>query len=505
MLQPGPRRAAPPLAALCLIALALALVPSTASAQGYTCEASALAATLGPSPRTEPVTANKGGGPCKADSAGGNAPASPLPLTGSLLSATTGLEPPTGAPSAQTATAAGGVGELRIAGLPIPLERPDLSGAPFEPVTVPGVGTVDPQAALEAVIPERFDAELLNLRALRAEVTGRCVNGSPQLTGTSSVLGISVLGKELPVDRAVSQTVSVVDSQNIDPSTLDPAVLLPAGVTLDPTVRAALQTVLDGLPTIAVPATLATLKVTPGRKIEGGGSLTQHALDLQLTVGGQNVVDLTVGEATVGAAQLNCGGVADLALQCTARSIVLIDVLRSKGRVKLLGAASRRFAGKRVKIRFMASGKVVARPRVRRTGLFTATARLPRKTLRATNRARYRAEISKQRSLKLKLVRRMLVSGTDVRGGRVTIAGRVVRPLGAPVQRVIVKRRLSCGRYRVIKRFTPPASGRFRVSLGGPGSQQAAVYRLQTRVRKFASNPKLYPTFTLPRYVDLAQ
>ena len=87
----------------------------------------------------------------------------------------------------------------------------------------------------------------------------------------------------------------------------------------------------------------------------------------------------------------------------------------------------------------------------------------------------------------------------------VTIAGRVVRPLGAPVQRVIVKRRLSCGRYRVIKRFTPPASGRFRITVGGPGSQQAAVYRLQTRVRKFVSNPRLYPTFTLPRYVDLAQ
>ena len=70
---------------------------------------------------------------------------------------------------------------------------------------------------------------------------------------------------------------------------------------------------------------------------------------------------------------------------------------------------------------------------------------------------------------------------------------------------MVVKRRLSCGRYRVVKRFTPPASGRFRVTLAGPPSRQAAVYRLQTRVRKFTSNPKLFPTFTLPRYVDLAQ
>ena len=154
----------------------------------------------------------------------------------------------------------------------------------------------------------------------------------------------------------------------------------------------------------------------------------------------------------------------------------------------------------------MATGKVVARPLrpphrpVHRHGEAAAQRGCAR-----TNRARYRAEIAKEKSLRLKLVRRMLVSGTAVKGGKVTIAGRVVRPLGAPVQRVIVKRRLSCGRYQVIKRFTPPASGRFQLTVGGPGAQQAAVYRLQTRVRKFASNPKLYPTFTLPRYVDLAQ
>ena len=58
-------------------------------------------------------------------------------------------------------------------------------------------------------------------------------NGSPQLTGTSSVLGISVLGKELPVDRAVSQTVSLVDSSSIDPSNLTPAQLGLPGVPLD--------------------------------------------------------------------------------------------------------------------------------------------------------------------------------------------------------------------------------------------------------------------------------
>jgi hypothetical protein len=498
----GPRPAPLPVA-LCLLALGLlAAAPAPASAQGFTCEASALAATLGPSPRTEPVTANKtppAQPACKAAAAGGNAPASPLPLTGSLLSATTDLQPPTGAPSAQTASAAGGVGELRVAGLPIPLRRPDTSGLPG-PQTIAGV-TIDVRAAVEALVPETFDAELLHLRALRALVTGRCANGSPQLTGSSSVLGISVLGKELPTDRAVSQTLTVSDSTSIDPSNLTPQQLGIPGVVIDGPIKQAL----DALPTVSVPATVARVSATPGRKIEGGGKLIQHALDLTVAVGGQTVADLTVGEATVGAAQVVCGGVADLALQCTARGIVLIDVVRSKGRVRLLGAASRRFAGKRVKIRFLATGKVVARPVVRTSGLFSATAKLPPAKLRATNRARYRAEISKQRSLRLKLVRRMLVSTTTVRDRRVTIAGRVVRPLGAPVRTVVVKRRLSCGRYRVIKRFTPPASGRFRITVGGPGSEQAAVYRLQTRVRKFTSNPKLFPTFTLPRYVDLAQ
>src|SRR5215208_5425806 len=389
MSHPGPRRAAPVLAALCLSTLGLAL-PAAASAQGgFTCEASALAATLGPSPRIEPVTANRDETACKKAAAGGTAPASPLPITGSLLSATTDLRPETGSPSAQTATAAGGVGELRIAGLPIPLQRPDTSQLP-EPVDLGGI-VIRPRDIVNALVPESFSAELLNLRALRAEVTGRCVSGSPRLTGTSSVLGISVLGKELPVDRVTSQAVDVVDSSNIDPSNLSPAQLGLPGVTLDP----AVQSVLDALPSIQIPATVAQLRVQPGRQIESGGRLTQHALDLTLAVGGQTVIDLTVGEATVGAAEVNCGGVADLALQCTSRRIVLIDVVRSNGKVRLLGAANRRFAGKRVKIRFLATGKVVARPVVRRTGLFTATAKMPRKKVRATNRARYQASIAK--------------------------------------------------------------------------------------------------------------
>jgi hypothetical protein len=497
MSYPGSRRAAPAVAALSLLTLAIAL-PASASAQGFTCEASAVAATLGPSPRIEPVTANKNESTCKQASAGGTPPASPLPVTASLLSASTDLQPAGAAPSAQTASAAAGVGSLVISGLPIPIPPPDLGALPGAQ-TIPGVGTIDIRAVVRSLLPA-FDGDLVNLRALRAEATARCVSGAPQLTGTSSVAGITVLGTELPVDRITSRTIDLADSTSIDPSNLSPAQLGVPGADIT-----VLQPILDALPTISVPAAAATVRVEPGRKTVAGGRLVQHALDVKITLGGQNVLDLTVGEAIVGATDVNCGGVADLALQCTSRRLVLIDVLRHKGKVRLVGAASRRFAGKRVKIRFTATGKVVARPRVRTSGLFRATAPMPPRKLRATNRARYRAEISKQKSLRLKLVRRMLVSSTSVRGRRVTIAGRVVGPLGEPIQQVIVKRRLSCGRYRVVKRFTPPAGGAFRVTLGGPPRSQAAVYRLQTRVRKLTTNPKLFPTFTLPRYVDLAR
>ena len=158
-------------------------------------------------------------------------------------------------------------------------------------------------------------------------------------------------------------------------------------------------------------------------------------------------------------------------------------------------------------IRFTATGKIVARAaRAHAPACSRATAPLPRQKLRATNRARYIAEIGKQKSLRLKLVRRMLVSSTTVKGGKVTIAGRVVRPLGAPVQQVVVKRRLSCGRYRVVKRFTPPAE---RALPGHARRARRAARRPPTGSRRgCASSPatrRRYPTFTLPRYVDLAQ
>ena len=173
--------------------------------------------------------------------------------------------------------------------------------------------------------------------------------------------------------------------------------------------------------------------------------------------------------------------------------------------MQLLGAASRRFAGRRVRIRFTATGKAVARPTVRSTGLFRATAKLPPRRHPQHQPRALRGLDRRQKSFRLKLMRRMLVTSTTARAATMwSITGRVVRPLARPSKTIIVQRRLSCGRYEVIKRFKPRATGASASRSAGPAGSQAAVYRLRTRVPKFASNPKLYPTFTLPRFVDLA-
>ena len=54
-----------------------------------------------------------------------------------------------------------------------------------------------------------------------------------------------------------------------------------------------------------------------------------------------------------------------------------------------------------------------------------------------------------------------------------------------------------------MKAVTPDASGRFAVTIPAPPTGHAAVYRLQTSVPRSARNAKLFPTFTLPRAVEL--
>ncbi|HEX8104626.1 MAG TPA: hypothetical protein VF533_18560, partial [Solirubrobacteraceae bacterium] len=189
-------------------------------------------------------------------------------------------------------------------------------------------------------------------------------------------------------------------------------------------------------------------------------------------------------------------------LACTKRRLVLVDVLRRGGRVKLLGVADRALAGREVAIRFKATGKVVARPTVQPDGTFTATAPLPARRLRDSNRARYQAVAGDEKSLDLKLARRMVWRSVRSSGGEVRLRGRVLPPLARPAATIVVKRRVSCSRYEVVKRFKPRRSGRFSVTVDAP-SALAATYRLQTRVRRTKRSRTTFRTFTLPRSVEI--
>jgi hypothetical protein len=491
---------------LAVVVVMLAVGPAAAHANGWVCEASALRAQMFDAPAVEPATANQGANDCKQASGGGGVtPALPVGVRATALTASTALDGPVAPAANQTARSQGivsGVAISSLPGLPIDLPQPDFSG--LNAIALPGgLGTIDLRPALQALIQPRAlpNVDLLSVGAAQSEASAQCVSGVPRFRGSSSLTTVAINGVEIGVDQATSQTVQLIDSQSIDPSDIDISkIVAPPGVTLTPGL---LQPILDALPDITVPATLARVRLTPNERVETGTRLTQRALHAFVSIAGQRITDTVVGESTVGTDGVSCGGVADLALQCTTRRLVLVDVFQQGDRVHLLGAADRKYVGKRIRIRLMATRKTVARPRVRKDGTFRATAPLPAEKIRDTSKARYEASRGKERSMRLKLHRRMLVTSMRSRHGKIAIAGQVVQPLAAPLKTVVVKRRVSCRDWKVVKRFKPRSDGSFNVKLPAPHDGQAAAYRMTTRVKHSAVGTKTFPTFTLPRYVDL--
>lgn len=502
--------------------------PTPAAAADFGCEASAIRGTVLGNTVIEPAVANRGSAVCSTRTAGLNAPLPALLSAGAVTARTAASGTGTG----RTALAAGGLADVSVRALPeLPLRLPTPElGAALANVTVPlttllqtllrplvpglaGALNLDIRPALQALLPDGRlpNVELIGVRGAMAFAGASCVGGVPRLTGDSRVAGLTVLGQELPLNGPLEQVLTLLDTGSIDPSSLNidqllaPLGIVPTGL-LAP-LRPLVQSALDALPTISIPAGLAQVKVTPGTEERLGGTLRRQALRVQVSVAGQSLADVVIGEAIVRSAGVACApGVptaTDLVLGCTTRRLVLTDVQQRDGRVRLLGVADRKLAGKRVAIRFRHTGKTVARATVRPDGGFSATAPLPARSIRSTNKARYDARIGSERSLSLKLTRRMVISGTRGRAGKVTLSGRVVRPLAAPARSIVVTQRVSCKSSRVVKRIKPSRSGRFRVVLDAPEGQLAAVYRLSTRVRKTVSNRKTYKTFTLPRAVEL--
>ena len=126
------------------------------------------------------------------------------------------------------------------------------------------------------------------------------------------------------------------------------------------------------------------------------------------------------------------------------------------------------------------------------------------KRIRNTNAARYEARIGAERSLKLKLMRRMRITSIGVAGGKLVVSGTVIGPFAArKADRMIeLQRRVSCTRSERVARALPRANGSFRISVPVPAGTAAAVYRLRTKVRATRSSTRAVDTFTLPRGVN---
>jgi DNA-binding beta-propeller fold protein YncE len=196
-------------------------------------------------------------------------------------------------------------------------------------------------------------------------------------------------------------------------------------------------------------------------------------------------------------------GVEELLLGCSGSKLVLNDVYIQGGHVEIRGSAAKSLVGKKVKILFN-EGKQVATATVEAGGQYTTTAPLPPAKIRDNLDTRYTAEVGKLRSVHLKLLRRLLLEPLKASGTTVTLTGQLTLPLTKPIAPVVVEQQLECGKTTIAKTFTPPASGRFHITVMVPADAQAGIFRLTSKVAANKHSVKHgFTTFSLPLPVAL--
>lgn len=551
------------------------LGPAGASADTFNCDATALQATLLTAAPITVSTANAGQPNCQT--ASGTAlslpPSLGLPLTVNALQAETTL-----ASDGQSATAVGGLGNIGVgiggsvlsqvtgpivtaitgSATPTQLSINPISnalllllGSRTATLTSADVAGVAPQlqAVLNGVIANALNGNLISTGLLTSTAKATCgTNGSPQLSGSSQLAGLNVLGQNIPLDAPTSQALNLLNTSEISQINLGTTVntlvnnvidslgltqILAANPLLQPLLADTESLLADQLgPQIQIALTpiltqlqnvldmVLRLTVQPNNQILSAGQLTQQALHVNLTVNPNGtlglptlpLLDLIVGQARVSNASVKCANPAppspgtvtsQTALECGKRNLELIDVLQHGRRTFIEGAAKLSLVGQSIPIFFGPSRRQVATAVVQPDGFFRTTAPLPPKAIRDTNEARYFAKAAGQTTMKLKFLRRMIVAHTSVAGGKVTIRGKVMKPLANPVSRIIIQRRVTCTSTVDVGSIAPSANGSFRIVLPSPPNAQVGVYRAKTVVRKTMSNPKRFPTFTLPRFVKL--
>jgi hypothetical protein len=515
--------------AVLIVAVAVfVLGTSVAHARDFNCDASALRLTLGGQATVEPITANRGQSACKEVKSQTKQTIGPVTL-GALYAETT-------VPSASSAEAQGGLGLLSVsadalAALPIPtLDAIDQIPAVTVPVSpldqalgLPPEITVDIRPAVKSVVGGLKTGPLLELAGSIATADAKCSGSTPQLSGHTETLGLKVLGQEIPTNAIVNQALTVFNGQTIDPGALDltQIPLPPAISVLTPTLQQIAQGLvgdyLKQMPAITLPASLLNLSIKPSSQTVADGGLTQQGLSVSLALAGNPVLSLVAGEARVSVDSVKCtistpqGEVAPVtaipqqALSCSSRRLALINVLDRGSYVAIYGAADKRLAGKRVQIRSKADGgKVVARPRVNRYGLFHAKAPLPPARYRDTNTARYMAVRGSDKSLNLKLHRRMVFTAIRSAHGKVTLSGIVTKPW-TNNRTILIRQRLTCRKQKVVARIHPDSHGRFKVTLKAPKNGDVGVYRATTMVAFPDPSAPDFRTYTLPGLVRFAR
>lgn len=506
--------------ALATLTLTAAAAPATADAAGFGCAASPVRATV----LGEVIEPVRAGSAQACENATQALDALGAPLAADGVGARTGV----GDGKAVAATRLSGFRAGSLAALAPSLPQvplPDGIGALPVPLPasaqllgLPSLLTVDATGAARALVQERrlpdVPAAAADLVELGAGVA--CDAGRAVLDSLARVDGLRALGQALPADRAVDTAVPIAPAQLVDFSTLDVgAIALPGGLSLDdpvvgPVVRAALESAVAGLPALAVPAEVARVVVEPPARDGDADSLRQLGPRVRVSALGRELVDVTLGDALVSALCDPLAAVAapapdvspatELALSCARSDVVLTDVVEKDGRVKLLGLADARFVGRTVDLVLTSSGERVASAVVGPDGWFRTRAPLPPRAIRFTNRARYQAVIDGERSLALKLHRRMRITRMRPLDGVLTITGRIYGDRGD--DRVVITRREDCTRDVEVTTVRPGRDGRWRVRLPIPEGVDAATYRATTTVLKGARE-KRFRTFTLPGHVAL--
>jgi hypothetical protein len=195
-------------------------------------------------------------------------------------------------------------------------------------------------------------------------------------------------------------------------------------------------------------------------------------------------------------------------VSCAKGLVRLIEITPTRKKVRLYGVAPKGTVGKQVKLRFKANRKIVATAVVQSDLTFRATAKMPKRSIRKTNRAQYRPEIKgKPKGAYRKLYRRGLVNSVQMRRGKIVYAGKIVGPFADGTRaKVRIRASADCSsvaKAKVIKTVKTNRKGAFKVKLAVPKRLKgaAAVYlRAQSRVAS-GGTIKAYNTYTETRGV----